>query len=253
MNHHIQAIETRYQGHRFRSRLEARRAVFLNHLGVSWEYEREGYELPNGDRYLPDFWLPAEQCFLEVKGEAPSERDQLRAALLAHLTSRPVYMLSGQIGKEAITEYRGKPLYDDEVETWVNQSPDVVRRVFAVSEALLEELAYPGYFVPDNYAHISDRFVHLDFDPDSGRLALWEPTAGLYGEDYQDKWGRWRSGTTESLEDFWMDLYAIGGPYLTERVRGEEPYEFQGVSQLTVDAVKAARSARFEFGDSGPG
>lgn len=48
------AIETRAYGRRFRSRTEARCAVFLTEMGLQWEYEPEGYELPSG-RYLPDF------------------------------------------------------------------------------------------------------------------------------------------------------------------------------------------------------
>lgn len=53
----IKAIETRYKGYRFRSRLEARWAVFFDTLGLSWEYEPEGFELPGVGRYLPDFKL----------------------------------------------------------------------------------------------------------------------------------------------------------------------------------------------------
>lgn len=53
----IKAIETRYAGCRFRSRLEARWAVFFDHLGIKWEYEPEGFDLPSGP-YLPDFLLP---------------------------------------------------------------------------------------------------------------------------------------------------------------------------------------------------
>jgi hypothetical protein len=53
----LKPIETSYKGHRFRSRLEARWAVFFDALGFRWEYEVEGYELPNGARYLPDFKL----------------------------------------------------------------------------------------------------------------------------------------------------------------------------------------------------
>jgi hypothetical protein len=49
-------IETNYGGCRFRSRLEARWAVFFDAVGVKWEYEVEGYETPDG-RYLPDFRL----------------------------------------------------------------------------------------------------------------------------------------------------------------------------------------------------
>jgi hypothetical protein len=64
----IQAIETRYAGCRFRSRLEARWAVFFDSLGITWDYEIEGYELPSGKRYLPDFLLPDCGTWIEVKG-----------------------------------------------------------------------------------------------------------------------------------------------------------------------------------------
>lgn len=74
----MKAIETRYAGYRFRSRLEARWAVFFDSLELEWEYEKQGYELPSG-LYLPDFWLPALEVWVEVKGQEPS-RDELRLA-----------------------------------------------------------------------------------------------------------------------------------------------------------------------------
>lgn len=68
----IQAIETRYAGHHFRSRLEARWAVFLNALDIRWEYEPQGFAIPREDgtttAYLPDFLLPDCGTWLEVKG-----------------------------------------------------------------------------------------------------------------------------------------------------------------------------------------
>ena len=51
----IKPIETIYNGYKFRSRLEARWAVFFDALGVEYEYEPEGFDLPSGRRYLPDF------------------------------------------------------------------------------------------------------------------------------------------------------------------------------------------------------
>ncbi len=39
----FKAIETLYKGYRFRSRLEARWAVFFDALGLKWEYEKEGF------------------------------------------------------------------------------------------------------------------------------------------------------------------------------------------------------------------
>lgn len=53
----IKAIETLYKGYKFRSRLEARWAVFFDKMRIRWFYEHEGYETSTG-YYLPDFWLP---------------------------------------------------------------------------------------------------------------------------------------------------------------------------------------------------
>lgn len=53
----IKPIQTEYGGYLFRSRLEARWAVFFDACGVAWEYEPEGYDLGNGIHYLPDFLL----------------------------------------------------------------------------------------------------------------------------------------------------------------------------------------------------
>lgn len=69
----MKAIETKYKGCRFRSRLEARWAVFFDALGIKWEYEPEGFELDDvGTRYLPDFWLPgfnSDGLYVEIKPE----------------------------------------------------------------------------------------------------------------------------------------------------------------------------------------
>jgi hypothetical protein len=64
----IKAIETKYGGYHFRSRLEARWAVFFDALGVEWKYEHEGFDLGDFGYYLPDFWLPDFKWFIEVKG-----------------------------------------------------------------------------------------------------------------------------------------------------------------------------------------
>jgi hypothetical protein len=65
MNAQVKPIETQYKGYRFRSRLEARWAVFFDTLGYDWEYEPEGFELAGGERYLPDFRV--EGWWVEVK------------------------------------------------------------------------------------------------------------------------------------------------------------------------------------------
>lgn len=68
----IKPIETVYNGYRFRSRLEARWAVFFDAAGIKYQYEPEGYEVNHWQgeqpiRYLPDFYLPDYGCWAEVK------------------------------------------------------------------------------------------------------------------------------------------------------------------------------------------
>lgn len=59
-------IETTYRGVRFRSRLEARWAVFFHTLGIPWEYEPERFRQSDGQVYIPDFRLDG-KVFVEVK------------------------------------------------------------------------------------------------------------------------------------------------------------------------------------------
>lgn len=68
-------IETVYNGYRFRSRLEARWAVFFDKLHIKYEYEPEGYKLSDGTCYLPDFYLPESDTYVEIKG-VMTEADQ---------------------------------------------------------------------------------------------------------------------------------------------------------------------------------
>lgn len=75
----IKAIETVYKGYRFRSRLEARWAVFFDTLGIEWQYELEGFDLGESGWYLPDFFLPQSSWFVEVKpSNHISEEDQAK-------------------------------------------------------------------------------------------------------------------------------------------------------------------------------
>ena len=69
----IKAIETHYNGYRFRSRLEARWAVYFDALGIEYEYEPEGFVLPGGASYLPDFYLPIVDAYVEIKSRHSTE------------------------------------------------------------------------------------------------------------------------------------------------------------------------------------
>lgn len=95
----IKAIETTYKGYRFRSRLEARWAVFFDAVGLEWKYEYEGYELKSqkGKRvhYLPDFWLPKFEMFVEVKGVDLTKDEEQKCELLAEESGFAVLAVIG--------------------------------------------------------------------------------------------------------------------------------------------------------------
>lgn len=78
----MKAIETIYNGYRFRSRLEARWAVFFDTLGIEYEYELEGYDLGDAGKYLPDFFIPKASWHIEIKASSemitPEEARKMR-------------------------------------------------------------------------------------------------------------------------------------------------------------------------------
>ncbi len=68
-----ESVSTRWNGHQFRSRREARWAIFLDAAGIRWKYEPRVITVSGRMRgivyrWLPDFWLPQYGQFCEVKG-----------------------------------------------------------------------------------------------------------------------------------------------------------------------------------------
>lgn len=85
MKQEIRPIETRYKGYRFRSRLEARWAVFFDALALKWEYEPEGFQTSAGP-YLPDFRVMTPQgnpTWYEVKPSTISQDSKFDTFSLA--------------------------------------------------------------------------------------------------------------------------------------------------------------------------
>lgn len=96
----IKPIETYYKGYRFRSRLEARWAILLDHLNAEWEYEPEGFDM-DGLYYLPDFKVTnhagrgGKEIWIEVKGDMT---DADREKILRFSKYKPIYVV-GDIPK----------------------------------------------------------------------------------------------------------------------------------------------------------
>jgi hypothetical protein len=117
MSKELIPIDTEYNGYYFRSRLEARYAVYFDKLGWKYEYEAEGYKLDSGF-YLPDFYFPEIDCFAEVKAKKLNE---LEMKLCYELTERlsnnnqqiKVLLLEGQPDYKTFRGISADFLYDD--------------------------------------------------------------------------------------------------------------------------------------------
>lgn len=116
----IKAIETKYYRNGelrgfFRSRLEARWAVFFDALGIRWEYEKEGYDLGEAGWYLPDFWLPDLKMWIEVK---PTEHQDQKAqdklsALLNQLNADDDAAESWDVWSSRVYQFNGGMANED--------------------------------------------------------------------------------------------------------------------------------------------
>ncbi|NKK36815.1 hypothetical protein GFL72_19545 [Rhizobium leguminosarum bv. viciae] len=78
-------LPTSYKGVTYRSRTEARWAVFLDVLGVSFHYEPEKFTLSDRQWYLPDFYVDDWRAFIEVKpnNDAIVNQEAAKARLLS--------------------------------------------------------------------------------------------------------------------------------------------------------------------------
>lgn len=90
----IQPIPTMYNDVKFRSRVEARWAVFFDAAGLRYQYEPDGFVVFEGG-YLPDFWLPDVKMFFEVKGVDPDMEEMVKCAALCRRAECDVLLAVG--------------------------------------------------------------------------------------------------------------------------------------------------------------
>lgn len=189
----LRAITTRYKNHSFRSRLEARYAVYFDHLGIKWEYEPEGFELGNGLRYLPDFWLPEWGIWIEVKPTEPDAAGTEKARRLADAHSAVVIM----VGEPKAEHFSGNLFFGWDC---------------GESSAGFTNGMDAGFF-----AHVDGK-LHLEVDGTCNRMYYADENLGEIDTPVLDTFDR----------------------------------TFDGVCwRRAGDAVRAALSARFEFGANG--
>lgn len=209
----IAAIETSYKGCRFRSRLEARWAVFFDALDIEWQYEPQGYLLGK-DRtpYLPDFWLPKMHTWVEVKGVLG--RDALKTLVRAVLPDGLPRNLTG----------------DDWTE--LDQALYIPRLL------ILGDVPEPS----------SEGYLHTRLDLVNGLPYRTETFFGQVGTPTGSTWVTGIAGGPGIFTEANVDQMSDDG--LSSLTHGQRVWFLRPYSAVT-DAYKAARSARFEHGESG--
>lgn len=98
----LRPIDTEYGGRLYRSRLEARWAVFFDAAWIRFDYEPEGFMLPSGP-YLPDFFLrlfdpvhPGSGYWVEIKPRGlASDRAHTRLSELCRETGHNGFLVAG--------------------------------------------------------------------------------------------------------------------------------------------------------------
>lgn len=90
----IKAFPVTYKGINYQSSLEGRWAVFLDTLKVPFSPQPDGFRLPSGG-YAPDFWLPEQGVFVEIKPTKPTPDEEKKAEELAFATRYPVFVFYG--------------------------------------------------------------------------------------------------------------------------------------------------------------
>ena len=199
----IKPIETHAYGHRFRSRLEARWAVFLTTLGVRWEYEREGFITAKGP-YLPDFWLPELRggIWLEIKPFTTPESD-------------------GSWGS----------LWDDPI-------------LSAFDDAHGDCKLYVAHGMPDINEILTGRhdFIYpqgwVEGCHEQSMQFCICPICGTVGLEFDGRAARIDNCDTTTADQLWL------------LATGHEDKCYNAADPRIIDALTAARSARFEHGET---
>lgn len=168
----LRAITTRYKGYAFRSRLEARWAVFFDHLKIRWEYEPEGFELGNGLRYLPDFWLPDWEMWVEVKASAPDDVTREKARRLADQSGRPIFITEGMPLEGGTLVTHPVVFGVVECQAEIDWGATDLRVAWAFTDELAENtILYPWGEAMEVYA------VKAEKSRQNGNLGWWTPPA----------------------------------------------------------------------------
>ena len=257
----IKAIQTHYKGCHFRSRIEARWAVFFEALNLKWEYEKEGFDIGQAGKYLPDFWLPEIRAWFEIKGPDATDDEHRKAGALAKQTKYPVVMLSGNIGYESFVEdYFYEPSYKCDIHFG---SPELfIHHCFG--EESKDKTNLIVYCFEKNESFVKDSWMEYlgrcgcEFPETNSFEELVlnlcklhkESHLKLYGEENIRYAHGFRLGSIVISNFIDQDWRAMP-PRKNKKLVLKEIQHQKEIDENIIYAFNKGRSARFEFGQSG--
>ncbi len=230
-------IQTQYKGCLFRSRLEARWAVFFDDLGIEWQYEVEGFEkkisISNDEfgnvhefetvRYLPDFYLPQSGTWVEVKGSLKQTDARKMGLMLDWGSPLPWFENSFNGASIRMASREGK------------KSP---------------QWFSPGLLILGDVPHVEHGVVfHKMIRHQKGLVRQYAHFAGKHIFMLKGDGAEWiNKFTGEDLSDEWFD--GVDSLTCEEHFSpGSKFIKTHLANTKVLEAYKKARAARFEFGE----
>lgn len=231
----IKPIQTYYNGHLFRSRLEARWAVVFNTLGVQYEYEPEGFDLGGGLRYLPDFRV---QCYGK-RGDYESEPFDLYIEVKGKMTEKDAEKIRRFSGMRLVEKYECTRFATFEPSPCVLHNGGKLDPVYCppAGDKVCE------YLFNTAHIEIKNPILIVDKIPDEGcatdvYLSDRDIGSGLSPFNYEtidgDCFGAYPAATKNG------HFYLFGA---------DSNYINKDDEKRVEDAYRAARCARFEHGE----
>jgi len=262
----MEALNTEFRGHYFRSRTEARWAVFFSEVDEEYLYEPQGFDL-DGFEYLPDFWLPDLEIWVEIKpNDEYSLRELRKAQLLSEKSRNMVAIVCGgprvervEIDKESaelLTKYGTTEGFKENyhIDLCIGPAWDTIDH---------EQVS--TYFEEDHWEWMAEKmrltFQREDiwFDGTEGSVEkmreMFPHLLEQMGKDATDWRRKWEERKLAKGQYSWIVIdeglsliysAGVGGPFGSPR--------FTPVNEKTrphLNALRAAQQARFEHGESG--
>ena len=224
----IKPIETWYNGYKFRSRTEARWAVFFDALNIAYQYELEGYDLGDMGYYLPDFYLPDFGMFVEIKPFDKSvvkfvgdgNKWELKCSRFRDVVNRAILLCYGTPDTAVYSRFFGFYVAADcgsiyESNAFFISHPYSDDAILFVFNESMDDSEYPGVFFEEQTGEIIQNRNVMN---ESQFCHAFTPEVHNY------------------IAHALQDCYLIYNPVFNSRM---------------TKAKTAARSARFEHGESG--